>query len=157
MAQIRTIRIHPAIGIARVGNSPDEFFIGPELPGDRSVPAGGYKDRQYRVKRQAARFRLFGYDAHGVLVKELDATDATITWTVHLANKKAAWHQFRGLSTGTPLRAKTRRAGATCPALVSGATRSGKTTATTTGARARAARTSSSSSRSCCATISSVA
>ena len=104
MAQIRTIKIHPAIGIARVGNSPDEFFIGPELPGDRTVPAGGYKDRQYRVKRQAARFRLFGHDAHGVLVKELDATDAIITWTVHLANNKAAWHQFRGMATGTPLR-----------------------------------------------------
>lgn len=24
--QIRSVAIHPAIGIARVGNSPDEFF-----------------------------------------------------------------------------------------------------------------------------------
>ncbi len=104
MEKIKTIKIHPAIGVARVGNSPDEFFIGPELPGDHTPPPGGYKDTDYRVKRQAARFRLFGYDAHGKLVKELDATDATITWTVHLANKKAAWHQFRGLEKGTPLR-----------------------------------------------------
>ena len=28
-----TYKIHPAIGIARVGNSPDEFFVGPERIG----------------------------------------------------------------------------------------------------------------------------
>ena len=32
MEKIKTIKIHPAIGIARVGNSPGEFFIGPEFP-----------------------------------------------------------------------------------------------------------------------------
>jgi hypothetical protein len=26
-------KIHPGIGIARLGNSADEFFIGPEAPG----------------------------------------------------------------------------------------------------------------------------
>ena len=35
MANITSIKIHPAIGIARLGNSPTEFFIRPELPGDR--------------------------------------------------------------------------------------------------------------------------
>jgi hypothetical protein len=29
---IKTIKIHPAIGIARVGDSPTEFFIGPGAP-----------------------------------------------------------------------------------------------------------------------------
>ncbi|MEO8427646.1 MAG: LodA/GoxA family CTQ-dependent oxidase, partial [Verrucomicrobiota bacterium] len=71
MAAIKTIKIHPAIGIARVGNSPTEFFIGPELPGKHKQPFGGYKDAQGRIKRQAARFRLFGYDSHGKLVKEI--------------------------------------------------------------------------------------
>ena len=33
-----TYKIHPAIGIARVGNSPDEFFIGPERIGQRPEP-----------------------------------------------------------------------------------------------------------------------
>ncbi|MEU5806551.1 LodA/GoxA family CTQ-dependent oxidase [Streptomyces sp. NPDC047718] len=37
--------IHPSIGIARVGDSPDAFFIGPESPGVRIraalEPAGG--------------------------------------------------------------------------------------------------------------------
>ena len=101
---IRTVKIHPAIGIARVGNSPSEVFIGPEVPGDSTPPAGGYKDKQHRVKRQAARFRLFGYDEHGKLVQELDAKDATILWTVHLANKKAAGPRFEGLRQNAPLR-----------------------------------------------------
>ena len=30
MNQIVSVKIHSAIGIARVGNSPSEFFIGPE-------------------------------------------------------------------------------------------------------------------------------
>jgi hypothetical protein len=28
---ITEVRIHPAIGIARIGNSDSEFFVGPEL------------------------------------------------------------------------------------------------------------------------------
>ena len=47
---IARLRIHPAIGIARLGNSPDGFFIGPELPGDHAPPAGGYKDGSGRIK-----------------------------------------------------------------------------------------------------------
>ena len=31
-------KIHPAIGIARVGNSP-ELFVGPEIPGKLARPA----------------------------------------------------------------------------------------------------------------------
>ncbi len=104
MTKIVTIKIHPAIGIARVGNSPTKFFIGPELPGKSKRPTGGYKDPQGRIKRQAARFRLFGYDAKGKLVKEISGKDALITWTVHLANKKAAWSKFDGLKPNLPLR-----------------------------------------------------
>lgn len=89
---ITEVRIHPAIGIARVGNSDTDFFIGPEKRWDRSAPAGGYKDAQCRVKRQAARFRLFGYD-NGVPT-ELTAANATISWTVHLVNRKAVGPNF---------------------------------------------------------------
>jgi hypothetical protein len=56
-----TYKIHPAIGIARVGNSPDEFFIGPERRGEEPNPVGGFKDAQCRVTRQAARFRIFAH------------------------------------------------------------------------------------------------
>ena len=87
--RIRRVKIHPAIGIARVGNSPNEYFIGPELPGDHSIPTGGYKDNYCRVKRQAARFRIFAYLEDGTF-HELNSKAANITWTVHLANKKAS-------------------------------------------------------------------
>jgi hypothetical protein len=85
-----TYKIHPAIGIARVGNSPDEFFIGPERIGERPDPPGGFKDDQCRVKRQAARFRIYAHHDDGS-VQEITAADADITWTVHLANAKAAF------------------------------------------------------------------
>ena len=85
---IVSVKIHPAIGIARVGNSPADFFIGPERPGEQPNPPGGFKDGQCRVKRQAARFRIFATDDSGI-VDELTAAEADITWTVHLANKKA--------------------------------------------------------------------
>lgn len=89
-----TYRIHPAIGIARVGNSPDEFFVGPERPGQRPAPPGGFKDGQCRVKRQAARFRVFAHLDDGSS-QELTDADAEISWTVHLVNAKAA-HSGRG-------------------------------------------------------------
>jgi hypothetical protein len=104
MKPIKTIKIHPAIGIARIGNSPTDYFIGPELAGARLRPKGGYKDAKGRIKRQAARFRLFGYDAKGKLVKEITSKDALITWTVHVANKKAAWRTFEGVSKTAPWR-----------------------------------------------------
>lgn len=82
-------RIHPAIGIARVGNS-DEFFIGPERIGERPDPPGGFKDAQCRVKRQAARFRIYAHHDDGT-VQEITDAEAVIQWTVHLANRKAAY------------------------------------------------------------------
>ena len=81
-------KIHPAIGIARVGNSPDEFFVGPERVGEQPNPTDGFKDAQCRVKRQAARFRIFAHHDDGT-VEEITKAEADITWTVHLANKKA--------------------------------------------------------------------
>lgn len=96
MNKIATVKIHPAIGIARLGNSPTGFFIGPEKPGVVPAPTGGYRDAQGRIKRQAARFRLFGYDQKGKLLGEITARDANITWTVSLANKKAEWIKFQG-------------------------------------------------------------
>lgn len=38
-----TYRIHPAMGVARVGNSPEEFFVGPERPWERPDPPGGLR------------------------------------------------------------------------------------------------------------------
>lgn len=94
--------IHPGIGIARIGNSPDGYFIGPEAPGLTPNPTGGFKDAQGRIKRQAAKFRIYGLDEHGAVVAELESDHVTtITWTVRLANKKAAWYDF-DLALDTP-------------------------------------------------------
>ena len=59
MATLQRVQIYPAIGIARIGNSP-EWFLGPEQPDPAAPPPPGdtYKDEQCRIKRQAQRFRL---------------------------------------------------------------------------------------------------
>jgi hypothetical protein len=103
-----TYEIHPAIGIARVGSS-HEFFVGPEPDGQ---PPARYRDGAGDLKRQAARFRIFACerDAGGQLLKadELAPAAATTTWTVALANRKAAAPKF--LDNGRPtIDAKTGR------------------------------------------------
>ncbi|HEY6924322.1 MAG TPA: LodA/GoxA family CTQ-dependent oxidase, partial [Steroidobacteraceae bacterium] len=80
--------------MARVGNSPNEYFLGPETPGASPRPEGGFKDRQGRIKRQGARFRVYGMDADGRVVAELTSANAEVSWTVHIANAKAAWYAF---------------------------------------------------------------
>ncbi|MET0397021.1 MAG: LodA/GoxA family CTQ-dependent oxidase [Longimicrobiaceae bacterium] len=92
-------KIHPAIGIARVGNS-SEHFVGPEIPGIAASPPDGRFKAAGQVKRQAARFRVFEYDdsAPGVAPVEITLGTASIEWTVHLANRKAAWYKFQGLT-----------------------------------------------------------
>ncbi len=86
--------IHPGIGVARVGNSADAFFIGPELPQPLAQPPDFYRDEAGALKRQAARFRIYGLNAAGQVVRELTAADAEIVWTVEVANKKAAWYEY---------------------------------------------------------------
>lgn len=101
-------RIHPAIGIARVGDSPNEYFVGPEAPGvppslnrpdATHDPNAGYKDDQGRIKRQGARFRIYEHtldDAGATTrVREITADDARIEWEVHLENRKAAALKFQ--------------------------------------------------------------
>src|SRR5207244_10966366 len=85
-------KIFPPIGIARVGDSEESFFYGPEfLPTVSEKPEDyHYRDAAGRLKRQAARFRVYGFDARGRVVRGITAREATITWTVHVAIKKAA-------------------------------------------------------------------
>jgi L-lysine 6-oxidase len=111
----KAYRIHPAIGVARVGNSPTEFYLAPETIGGLPIACdadgepisdGGaprhvieFKDKDGRIKRQAARFRVFEYDsdkpgAPGREVKPGKNGVAAVEWTVHIANKKAAWWNF---------------------------------------------------------------
>ncbi|MBL3656271.1 LodA/GoxA family CTQ-dependent oxidase [Fulvivirga sediminis] len=117
-----SLRIHPAIGMARVGNS-TEYYLGPETmaarPQEGSDTTGGLpikpntesttitsadlRDAQGRLKRQAARFKIFQYpnspsslsypSSPGEEVKIGSVVDgkkvSNIIWTAHLANKKA--------------------------------------------------------------------
>ena len=89
MATLQKVQIFPAIGFARIGNSQD-WFIGPELPFPAPVsppPGGNYKDEACRIKRQAQRFRLWGFYSDSSN-RELTLADGDITWTVHLVNAK---------------------------------------------------------------------
>src|ERR1051325_2307173 len=106
-------QIHPAVGVARRGDSPDSFYLEPEtiggLPfecdgnGNARRGADGQPEfvhkfkKDGRIRRQGARFRIFAFDANDptdpdreVTLKDGDVE--SIQWTVHLANKKGCWY-----------------------------------------------------------------
>src|SRR5688500_17816911 len=99
--------VHPAIGVARLGNSPDQFYLEPETIGGLPIEctADGtpknelttkFKDEEGRIKRQAAQFRVYAYDSSDPNdpCREVTLSDGdveSIEGTVHLANKKALW------------------------------------------------------------------
>jgi hypothetical protein len=96
-------RIHPAIGVARIGNSRDGFFVGPETAGlFANIEASGafrsFRDVDGAILRQGARFRVFEYPDSGGPPREVviagDVVD--IEWRVHLANRKASFFVFDG-------------------------------------------------------------
>lgn len=119
-------RIHPGIGIARLGNSPDEFCISPEQPAALPIacnPDGNpllspdgkseqrvhkFKDGAGRIKRQAARFQIYVYDDENPQGRPMRLGDPVsgggnqgmlidIQWRAYLANKKASWYDFEQL------------------------------------------------------------
>jgi hypothetical protein len=97
-----TYTIYPSINIARVGNAPDDFYIGPETYGGLPILPDGalftqacFRDAEGRLRRQAARFRIFGETPGNAKEVTLDNPDIKeIRWTAHIANKKASWYQF---------------------------------------------------------------
>ncbi|NER36032.1 MAG: hypothetical protein F6J93_18955 [Oscillatoria sp. SIO1A7] len=105
-----TYVIHPAIGVARVGNHDDEFFLAPnEIGGlpincDANGNETGGAVSEFKVggkiKRQGQKFRVYKYDDTGNAT-EVDLSDSTqvesVTWTVRLANKKAVWYEYSEL------------------------------------------------------------
>ncbi len=113
------LRIHPAIGVARVGNS-QQFFVGPESPGVAanwdadSAKFKQFKDGDGKVLRKAARFRIFEFDGSGNPIKELTIGNGIkIEWRIHVANRKASFFAFNGQSgaeTDPPYTARANRA-----------------------------------------------
>ena len=87
--------IHPAIGIARLGSSPDEHLLAPQVPNPPPRPVNSSHDGHGQLKREAVEFRIYGYDKDDNVVAELTANNAEIVWSVHVANAKAAWFKFR--------------------------------------------------------------
>ncbi len=88
--------IYPPIGVMRVGNSKEAYFIGPEVDNPIArADKNAYRDTSGKLKRQAAKFRIYGFNAAGKAVKELTLNNAEIEWEVHLANQKASWYEFQ--------------------------------------------------------------
>jgi hypothetical protein len=101
-------KIHPAIGVARIGTS-DDFYIAPETPGGLPTdpgsgqPVTSFRDANGNLRKQAARFRVFAYDSAnpsdpGAEVSTGANGVASIEWTVYLANKKSVWYEFKQLT-----------------------------------------------------------
>lgn len=95
----KTYAIHPALGVARIGNAvvdltdPTTWYIGAESPYEVPNKGQPYKIGT-QVKKQAQRFRIYEFDG-GQATREitLQQSDiAGIEWTVRLANRKAAFH-----------------------------------------------------------------
>lgn len=107
--------IHPRIGVARLGNSVNDFYLSPQdiggLPIDcdkwgnpRTVDGriqyvSAFKDSIGAIKRQAAKFKVYFRDDNGAthVVTLQDEGVATIEWVAHIANKKPIWYTFSEL------------------------------------------------------------
>lgn len=103
-----TYRIHPALGFARVGDSPDSYYLEPTQVGGlpteydangEEVPVQQFKECG-QIRRQAARFRIYRYEDGKNPVEVRPGRDLglkSVKWTVHMANKKSAWWNFSEL------------------------------------------------------------
>jgi hypothetical protein len=104
-------QIHPSVAVARLGNSPDSFYLQPETIGGlpfecdengnpkmsdgRPEHTRRFKDAKGRIRRQAAQFGIYAFDSAdpndpGAPVGLDDPRIESIEWIVHLANKKGA-------------------------------------------------------------------
>ena len=129
-----TFKIHPSIGIARLGNTEEDFYLAPEQPGELPIACDNMGVEEFHedgkpvrvksfkydgdlslVKKQAARFKVFAYSDDNDEGEEIkvggkymfiyetpvmaptlvEGTVTDIDWTVHLANKKASWYDFK--------------------------------------------------------------
>ncbi|MDM1293998.1 hypothetical protein HX021_06775 [Sphingobacterium sp. N143] len=99
------LAIHPSVGIARLGNSLTDICLSPVtiggLPFDADInrnpsqPITDFKDKLGRIKRQGQPFTVVTDTGEEITLDHPNVT--SIEWTVHLANKKAAWYQYSEL------------------------------------------------------------
>ncbi len=99
------LKISPSIGVARLGNSTQQFCLSPDaiggLPyeadasGNKLGPVQNFKDDQSQVRRQGQVFKILDKNNEELTCDTPNI--ASMEWTVHLANKKAAWYQYSEL------------------------------------------------------------
>lgn len=102
---MKVLKLSPSVGVARLGNSTGQFCLSPDkiggLPfeadqfGNKLGTVKHFKDEAGQIRRQGQLFRLLDADGNEITLNSPDVE--SITWTVHLANKKAAWYQFSEL------------------------------------------------------------
>ena len=85
---IHSVAIYPPLGIARIGNS-SEYYLASDVPGIVDKPIGGYKDAMGKVKKQVARFRVYGFKENGEVIREITAQEATLLCNITI-NKSGA-------------------------------------------------------------------
>ena len=70
----------------------------PYFPKEKPFKADDFRDKKGRMRRQAARFRVFRCNEKGEPEEEMVPGRGNlkrIHWTVHPANKKSVWYQFQ--------------------------------------------------------------
>ena len=82
-----TLKIHPAIGFARLSTNNDFYEFG-------AAPLQSYESNNL-IKRQAVRFRIFAYKANNEGIQELTpdwlaANGLRTVWHARVANRKIA-------------------------------------------------------------------
>src|SRR3954469_12883664 len=108
--------IHPAVGVARLGNSPTSFYLEPITIGGMPIECDSNGNPTMengkpvfvkhckeggRVRRQGAQFSIYVQDSNdpsdpGREITLDDPSVESIEWTVHLANKKSVWYNNQG-------------------------------------------------------------
>ena len=92
LEDIKVVKVHPAIGVARLTTNKAFFVYGEERE--------TYK-KDGLMMRQAVQFRLFAYDASNEELGELDA-DAmrrlrlSVKWSAQVANRKLTYKSGGG-------------------------------------------------------------
>jgi L-lysine 6-oxidase len=95
-------KIFPPIGVARVGNAREKFYIGPETyrglptnPDGAPFTDADFRDKSGALCRQAALFHVYRFQAGQWSEVTLATPGVTsIKWTAHIANKKSSWYAF---------------------------------------------------------------
>jgi hypothetical protein len=89
------VEIFPPIGISRAGDSSDYYLVS-EDP-DKEHPDGfTFRGSDGKIKPSAVTFHAYLYKDKLPTAVEATSVRWNLTWTVNVANKKAAWVRFKG-------------------------------------------------------------